>query len=112
MDAAETEKPMIPEEVAASLRAKYPNAVKMTTAHGVFVMRRMTVAEYARFKSGALDEKARMTAVEALVARCLVYPEPDAYEAVRAVYPVLPDELGARLLKACGQDMAVEVEQL
>lgn len=96
----------------AELRARYPGALAMNTPHGIVVLRRPTVAEYGRFKSAALDEKRRATAVEALVSQCVVYPAPDAYEAIRAAAPALPDELGGRLLEHCGAQMAVEVEQL
>jgi hypothetical protein len=100
------------QETRERLRAQHPGALAMHTPHGLVVLRRPTVAEYARFKAAALDEKRRSTAVEAFVSQCVVYPAPDAFEAIRAMAPALPDELGGRLLEHCGAQMAVEVEQL
>lgn len=103
---------MIDDATRAELRAKYPGAISLSTEEGLFVLRRPTPAEYARFKAAAIDDKQKPRAVEQLVGLCVVYPAREVYAAACERKPALPDMLGEPLLALAGAGMRVEVEQL
>jgi hypothetical protein len=71
------EKPGLPPEIVAELRAKYGDVIEVETREGPFAFRVPNRSEYNRYTEKLFNEKTRHLASDFLVRACCVYP-PDA----------------------------------
>lgn len=103
----------IADDVIQKLKAQHGDELHQLTAAGlIFIARPPTRADYLRFTEMAADAKKRARAVEMLTRACIVYPEPDDFDALLERKPGLATSLGGELVELAGAVEEVEVKKL
>lgn len=72
------------------------------------VIRKPTRAEYKRFRSHVSNENTKADATELLVRAVVVFPTPDAFDALLEEWPAIPEAASEALLRLMG--LAVEAD--
>ena len=102
------------EKKIAELKAKHPNLDLhvVETAHGTFVVRAPTRAEWHAFKKASKDEMRAKVAAENFAAACGIEPSGDALQTLFESRPALAETMAGELAEIAGLDNAASHRRL
>ena len=99
---------MLDEKKLDELRTKHGKLHIRAVDDTDFVLRAPSRLEYRKWKADIQDERKKLDASELLLLPCIVYPEPQDFQAMLDERPALADTLGLQLLEIAGMTKAVE----